>query len=122
LLSQLAEVIDVFRAGTAEDANIATDAGLGELARVLQGRASDQRRRGVGHGQHAGESTGQRGRGAAGEVLLVLAAGHAQMGVEVDQTGESQSCHGFPSETEFLPKKLGFSLVTKKHPIRRESG
>ena len=98
MLGQPGEVVDVFRAGAAEDADIAADAGLRQIAHGLKGVARHQRRRGVGHGQHTGEPAGQRGRRAAGEVFLVLAAGHAQVGVDIHQTGKSQKCHVLSSE------------------------
>ncbi len=45
-------------------------------------------REGVGHGVHGGEAADRRGLGAGQDGLGVLAAGLAQVGVEVDEAGQ----------------------------------
>ena len=60
-----------------------------EVEDVLRrfGRVGD--RCGVGHGEHGGVAADRRGGRAGGDGLGVLAAGFAQVGVQVDETGQS---------------------------------
>ncbi len=92
-LGQRRQMGYVGRRGPGEQAHVAAGLGRGGAAGGGQGVGRGQRRVGVGHGQHHRDAAGQRGGRARGEGLLVLAAGHAQVGVDVDQAGEGQVSH-----------------------------
>ena len=49
---------------------------------------------GVGHRQHGGEAAAGRGPGAGGDGLGVLPAGFAEVGVQVDQSGQRDQTGG----------------------------
>ena len=49
---------------------------------------------GVGHRQHGGEAAAGRGPGAGGDGLGVLPAGFAEVGVQVDQSGQRNEAGG----------------------------
>ena len=79
------------------------------------GRVGD--RAGVGHREHRGEAADRGGGGPGGDRLGVLAAGLAQVGVEVDQTGKRHEPVGV-EDVGALAERIGADLGD--HPVLDE--
>jgi hypothetical protein len=104
----------MIRAGTGKQTDVAANRALCLAPGIAQHPGIAERWVGVGHGQHGGHAAGQGGGGAAGEVLFVLAAWDAQVGMDVYQSWQGQISHSC--------LRHNWSTGHKKSPIWKGSG
>lgn len=96
--SEVAELGELFAGAAPGNGADGQDADNGAGGRLAQDVFDDGARVhggfGVGHGADGGEAAAGGGAGAGGDVLLVLEAGVAEMGVEVDKAGGDDEAAG----------------------------
>ena len=87
--AELGELLAAEPAGDRADGLHVDEAGrAAEVVHPLGGLGGVGDRAGVGHGQHGGEAADGGGLRAGEDRLGVLAAGLAQVGVQVDEAGQ----------------------------------
>lgn len=84
---EVGEVVDIFGAGTGEEADIATDGGRGGGIGLLEGIGGAEGGGCVGHAEDLGEAAGEGGGGTGGKIFFMFSARDAEMGVDIDEAG-----------------------------------